>query len=238
MYVLSKFILFCVLFFFITTSAYAQPYQILKQDDYEKVTGCQNLSNYQRSMQVALNYLVFAKDHVDDDELTIAFKELEYARRHTRDFFNESVARNCIHPTIKRIGLELYQIDAKDKAIRNGIDSNSANKLEDVMLKKLIVTSNKVPIYEILPRSEFNKTTGCLVSPKTYHYYHKAFFARVLGWYDYEKAQGFMKTFLQEMGEGAQENGFVRANCMIPAIKILADELELLDGRKRFKLKN
>jgi hypothetical protein len=212
------------------------PYKILRKADYIKVTGCKNLFAYNHSLQTAINYLVFSKDHVPNDKL-IRFTDLEYARRHTRSLYsflrNDKgfIEQRCLHPTLKRIGLELGLID------ENGRRFQLKSRQLPVVHYQYPVKKESVPAFEIMSRSDYIKITGCLASPTTYHKYHLAFFQAVLGWGSEKKAATNLKAFLQELGEGRRtKKGLLDPVCMPPSVGNLAKYLGILNQDGQFKL--
>ena len=208
--------------------------------DYVRVTGCRG-DGYNSALQRAVNFLVFAGDGAPDDELIGSNDhDIGYVRRHSRHFFgplfgdfqagaNDDYS-HCLHPTLDRIGREL------------GFPESELNNSSDAKKTLPVRSENPEPhvtVFEVLSRADYMKSTECLASPKTYHKYHLAFFHGVLGWGDLSDATTHMREFLQELGEGRwiNEGTILDPLCLHPAIKVLADDLHLLNEDGQFVLR-
>lgn len=221
------------------------PYQILRQEDYRRITGCEVFSDYARSLRPVLNNLVFSTDHVPDDEL-IVFGDAHYARRHSRDLFQaltDSPARaeRCLHPTLARLAVELFVLP-DDGAHRGDIPGLSITSGDSAAYLLNPGDLGEVPVFELMSRSDYNTSTECLVSPATYHKLHKAFFGYVLGTgsdSEQQEARVSMVAFLEDLGDGRPtERGTVDPICMPPAVRVLADEMGVLDGQGEYLIQH
>jgi hypothetical protein len=211
-------------------SGETEVYPVLSHAEYEAVTGCDvDISSYEKSLRVALTFLVFQSEPVrPDDDFEETSIDEHYVRRHSRQplermFASKAAGGSCLHSTIAKIG----------GAVGFPETDEGAQPLE-----RIREPAEENPFqYLITSRSKYIQSTGCLVSRSTYDHFRVAFFEHVLNWSDGYNATVRLSTFLRETGEGKHTNeGFLDPTCMTPSIERIAIELAVLNEEGQFDL--
>ena len=210
------------------------PYQILRHADFKAITGCE-IFGYRESMQAALNFLVFSEYHDGSEEKFRFSRDLLYTHRHSRQLFHD-IAKNkkCQLANLIRMGKELQILDLEgniNHQVQELKENSSSIHLPDTE-KYYINLKNDRPIFEVLSRRDYMDTTGCLVSPSSYHKYHLAVLYGALDTFEPEKAKEHLESFISDVAAGMHnDKGDIADKCLTNSIKILAEDLGLLGHR-------
>lgn len=206
-------------------------YPVLSHADYVNATGCDvYIGLYERSLRVALTFLVFEDEPVSSSDPNAGFEnsqqDAHYVRRHSREAIGAMYASRdaggpCLHPTVEKIGNAV------------GYPESTSHSEPAVRVRK--AASDIVEPYLMTSRATYVQETDCLVSRSTYSLFRVAFFEHVLSRDDAYDAAARMQMFLRETAEGkSTEGGFLDSKCMTPTMQRIASELDLLDQHGRF----
>jgi len=216
------------------------PYQIMHPSDFTAMAGCEQINGYEHAIKSALNFLVFSELHDGSEDAFRFNQDLKYTQRHSRELFHAiAQSTTCKPANLIRMGIELHilnsdgTINRKTEASKEGAKKVELSNLDDYYID----TKNGMPVFEVLSRSDYMKSTECLVSPKSYHQYHLALFYN-LNRADQEKASKHMRNFLNDIGAGRHndDGSEVADQCMHNSVKILAKDLGLLSENGKFIL--
>lgn len=206
-------------------------YQVMRYSDYKIITGC-DLFGYRRSLQAALNFLVFSEYHDGNEEDFRFSRDLMYTHRHSRELFQDiSKQKKCQQPSLMRMAKELEVLDLKGNInlqTETLKESSPRIYLSDVEQYYVNFNTNR-PVFEVLSRKDYMQITDCLVSPSSYHKYHLAVFYGALDSFDLPKAKKNMEGFIGDIAAGAHDKeGKISEKCLTKSIRILAEDLGAL----------
>ena len=207
------------------------PYQVMRYSDYKAFTDC-DIFGYRRSLKAALNFLVFSEYHDGNEEDFRFNRDLLYTHRHSRQLFHDiSKLKKCQQPSLMRMAKELEILDLKGNINQRTEvlkESSPRVELSDVEQYYVSLDTDK-PVFEVLSRYDYIQTTGCLVSPSSYHKYHLAVFYGALDSFDLPKAKKNMEEFISDVAAGAHDKeGKIAEKCLTKSIQILAEDLGAL----------
>lgn len=206
-------------------------FPVLSHDQYQKSTGCSvNQDLYERSVRQVIASVIFKDEPVvADDTLEEFTQDLQYTRRHSRDFFGPLMQ---LH--------EEGSPCAPDSLVKLAEAAGFPEKSDmPVATDAITPPSSYSTPYVLMTRAQYMEATSCLVSPSTFEHYRVAFILYVLSYTDDDdKAKVHLTQFLQETGEGKRSaRNTLAAACMTPTITRLAKELSLLNEKGEYQLK-